>query len=129
MVSVLRDADVAVLVLDGELDVAVASRVDAAVGDCVEAGASSLVVDASRLSFCDSTGLGALLRVSRRFEPGRFLLAGAVGAVSRLVELTGSSAVLGSRLDVDGALLEVRGPRAQAAYDSLPTQRSTSDVH
>lgn len=119
--SVLRDDAVAVVVLDGELDVAVARQVDSAVEECLDAGATAVVIDASRLVFCDSTGLGALLRAARRVGSGRFLLAGVSGAVARLVELTGCTFVLAIRQDVHAALEEVRGE----AGGSLPAQRAS----
>jgi anti-sigma B factor antagonist len=67
-VTITRDADRMIVFLDGELDVYVAAdaraHIDEAIERSVAHGITRMVVDASRLGFCDSTGLSALVRAS-----------------------------------------------------------------
>jgi anti-sigma B factor antagonist len=83
---------VRLLEVDGELDLASApqlcARLDAARAQRVR----RLVVDLTRLGFCDSTGLRALMGASAeiRVDGGRFaLVCPQDGPVARLFEVTG----------------------------------------
>src|SRR5687768_6843398 len=88
-----RDVDgVRVLEVQGELDLASAPllcrRLDAARAQRVR----RLVVDLTRLAFCDSTGLRALMGAGNeiRVDGGRFAVACPTdGAVARLFDVTG----------------------------------------
>ena len=115
--SVLHDGRVAVVVLEGDLDLAVVPALDADVARCRAQGATHLVVDATRLAFCDSNGLGALIRYARQSGPEAFLLAGAAGGVRRLVELTGTQFALGLRGDVSAAIREAHEATATPLAD------------
>lgn len=55
-----------------------------------------LVMDVSKLEFCDSTGLGTMLGALRRMREGGgdFAIAGAQGSVMRLLEITGLDGVV-----------------------------------
>lgn len=116
--SVLQDGPVSVLVLDGELDLAVVPALDADVARCQAGGSTHLVLDATRLGFCDSNGLGALIRYARQSGPDAFLLAGASGGVRRLIELTGTQFALGLRSDVSAAITEAHDARTSRAAGS-----------
>jgi anti-anti-sigma factor len=79
------------LILVGDLDLASAPALEARVdGLCVD-GASAVVLDLSKLTFMDSTGLQAVLAATKRCGQygTEFSLTGATGAVQRLFELTG----------------------------------------
>ena len=108
--SVLHDDGVALLALAGELDLGVTALVDDAVTGVLDDGLLLLVVDLGHLSFCDSSGLGALLRTSRRVREagGTCVVAGARGAVERLLVLTSMARVLTLSTEVAPALLELR---------------------
>lgn len=108
--SVLHDDAVALLVLEGELDLSVASRVDRAVEEVAADGFTLLVVDVGHLDFCDSSGLGALMRASRTVcgAGGSCVVAGARGAVQRLFALTSMARVLTLSADVQPALVRLR---------------------
>lgn len=108
--SVLHDDGVALLALAGELDLGGVVHVDAAVDELLDDGFALLVVDLSALEFCDSSGLGALLRTTRRLQEcgGTCLVAGARGAVARLMALTSMERVLALSADVAPALAELR---------------------
>lgn len=109
--SILHDGDVALLALDGELDLEMLSRVAGAVGQLRADGFRRLVIDLSTLTFCDSSGLGALLRASRslRADGGRCVVAGARGPVRRLMEVTDIGRVLELEPDVGAALTTLLG--------------------
>jgi anti-sigma B factor antagonist len=64
-VDVARPRGGVVVVVTGELDVATAPELDAALL-AAEVGAEQVVVDLTRLSFLDSTGLKILVRSARR---------------------------------------------------------------
>ena len=108
--SVLHDEGLALLALRGKLDVAVTSLVQSAVDGVLADGLLLLVVDLTGLAFCDSTGLGTLLRASRRMSEagGSCVVAGAHGPVARLLQLTATSQVLTLTEDVGTALVRLR---------------------
>lgn len=118
--SVLYDDGVALLALEGELDLAVSGLLDAAVAHLLEDGLRLVVVDLSELGFCDSSGLGALLRTSRRVRGagGTCLVAGARGAVDRLLTITSMEQVLTLVAEVQPALLALRRAAADADSDA-----------
>lgn len=60
----------AVLVVYGDLDLHTADALGDRLVALIDRGVSSLVVDLSAVAFVDSQGIGALLRGTRRFEPG-----------------------------------------------------------
>lgn len=104
--SVLHDDGVALLALGGELDLEGLDQVSAVVRQTLALGFVHLVVDLTALSFCDSSGLGALLRTSRaaRSAGGSCTVAGAVGSVQRLFDVTAMSHVLALTTGVSVAL-------------------------
>ena len=58
----------------------------------IHAGCRNLVVDVSRLDFCDSTGLGLLLQLRAELKDlgGRLELRGEQGQPRRILEVTGA---------------------------------------
>ncbi|GAA2496349.1 STAS domain-containing protein [Streptomyces sp. NPDC059506] len=105
-VAVRRQAEAAVVTPAGELDHHTADLLRAPLEDCVEAGCTKLVVDCSRLDFCDSTGLNVLLGARLKYESagGAVHLAGMQPAVARVFEITGAEAVFSIHDTVDEAL-------------------------
>jgi anti-sigma B factor antagonist len=84
------------LVLSGELDCASVDELQPLVVRICSEGARDIVLDITRLSFMDSTGLQAILSaqmVCRDHAVG-FMLTPATGAVQRVFELTGLTDVL-----------------------------------
>ena len=55
------DGRIAVVRLDGRLNMVAAPRLKAAIEGVVEAGGTHVVVDLTAVSFMDSSGLGALI--------------------------------------------------------------------
>jgi anti-anti-sigma factor len=84
------------LALNGELDLAVAAALETTIlGLCGE-GVTGIELDLSQLTFMDSTGLQAVLHAQELCaEHGcDFLVTPGGGQVQRLLELTGTTAVL-----------------------------------
>lgn len=108
--SVLYDDGVALIALDGELDLAVVAVLDGAVGHVLDDGLRHLLLDLDALTFCDSSGLGALLSASRRVREagGTCLVAGARGAVHRLLVLTSMEQALHLVPEVQSGLVRLR---------------------
>ena len=100
--------DVVVVVVSGELDLATAP--DLCMRLTRNRGAR-FVVDLSRVGFCDSSGLTALLGETRegRIAGGRcVLVAPQAGQVRRLFDLTGMGEVLEVVDDVNAGVTRLR---------------------
>jgi anti-anti-sigma factor len=82
-------AERAVIVLGGELDLATAGRLEEALAEV--AGTPEVVVDLRELEFMDSRGLQVLLQALGRAEAAGTVMAlsGAPAVVERLLEVTG----------------------------------------
>jgi anti-anti-sigma factor len=92
----------------GELDHHTADLLREPLEDCLDKGFSRLVVDCSRLEFCDSTGLNVLLgaRLKAEAAGGGVHLAGMLPAVARVFEITGAEAVFTVHDSLDAALAD-----------------------
>ncbi|HVF19605.1 MAG TPA: STAS domain-containing protein [Mycobacteriales bacterium] len=87
--SVLDDADRTVISIAGELDVATTPALQAAIAAAVER-ALPIVLDASAVSFMDSTGLAGMLAMRNDGASDlRLVLQRPSPAVRRILELTG----------------------------------------
>jgi anti-sigma B factor antagonist len=107
-----------VVVLRGELDVAVAVRIVAELS-VVAARERDMIVDLAGLEFIDSSGLAALARVRKqaRHAGGDLLLAAPQGQVLRLLSLTRLIDVFSVHASVD-----------EAAGDSGRSRRAAATV-
>ena len=90
------DDGVAVLRLDGELNMVSAPAVRKSVADLVAAGSSRVVVDLSDVDFLDSSGLGALISglKSTRQAGGDLRIASPGEQVRLVLRLTNMERVL-----------------------------------
>ncbi|ARF77121.1 metal ABC transporter substrate-binding protein [Kitasatospora albolonga] len=90
----------------GELDHHTADLLRGPLESAVEQGRSRLVVDCSRLDFCDSTGLNVLLGARLKAEAvgGGVHLAGMLPVVARVFEITGAEAVFTVHATLEEAL-------------------------
>jgi anti-sigma B factor antagonist len=81
----------AVIALDGELDLASAPDLAELAEELVRNGADNIIVDAQRLSFCDSSGLRILVSIANDLRPtgGRVAILNPQPIVLRVLELTG----------------------------------------
>ncbi|GAA2496266.1 STAS domain-containing protein [Actinocorallia cavernae] len=95
LVEVREEGASAVVTPAGELDHHTADLLREPLDDLLGKGFSRLVVDCSRLEFCDSTGLNVLLgaRLKAEAAGGGVHLAAMQPVVARVFEITGAEAV------------------------------------
>jgi anti-sigma B factor antagonist len=95
---------VRVLVLEGELDLAAAPRLQARLAET--ASAHALVLDLSRASFIDSAVLKELLQARAELAERdvKLVLAGVSPSVRRLLDLTRTSELFDSAANVEEAV-------------------------
>ncbi|MFI6009628.1 STAS domain-containing protein [Streptomyces sp. NPDC051243] len=86
----------ALITLAGEIDLATAPLVDAALAACLRDGIRTADVDLRAVTFCDASGLNALLTASRiATDAGTTLqLHNPTPALARVIEITGSGFLL-----------------------------------
>lgn len=95
------------LAVEGELDIATASRMISALNETVASLELPLVVDLSRVDFLDSTGLGLLLNAHsrvRRLGQG-FAISCPAGPIARVFEIAGMAETLHVRPTRHAAVL------------------------
>jgi anti-sigma B factor antagonist len=95
-----------VLPLDGEIDLHVSPRVALALGQMVKKKPAKLVVDLSRVSYIDSSGLAVLIEAMQGVEEygGVFAIAGMQETVRSIFEIARLDQVFRIFPDVDSAL-------------------------
>ena len=91
------------VVVEGEVDLATVEDLQGAIDDAYAQADACLVVDLTKSSFMDSTGLKALVMANRRFdEAGRsFAIAVSAGPISRLIDLSGVATTIRTVSSVD----------------------------
>ena len=92
LVAIERTDPVVVITAAGELDAATVGRLDSAIDEAIREHEHHVVLDASGVSFVDSTGITALISGLRRLNRSRRRLALACtagGPVGRALEITG----------------------------------------
>ncbi|MFF3212919.1 STAS domain-containing protein [Streptomyces sp. NPDC002886] len=99
-----------VLTLAGELDHDTAEPLRAALEAARAGGGRRLLIDLSRLAFCDSTGLNVLLhgRLTAREAGGSLELIGLHRPVARMFHVTGADGLFPQHPDVEAALASHR---------------------
>jgi anti-sigma B factor antagonist len=96
-VEVVRaDEYTAHVVVAGELNLVTGDIVLRKLSSLVDRGYRNLVIDASRVTFCDSSGLGALLRARARASAvaGGLTISVASPQLRRVLEIAGISKLL-----------------------------------
>jgi anti-anti-sigma factor len=95
-----------VVSVGGELDLTTAPELLQALTALVDDRRHQLIVELSRLNFCDSSGLSVLVRVKNRLDElgGDVTLAGPTPIVERVLEVSGLAEVFGTYRTVDEAL-------------------------
>jgi anti-anti-sigma factor len=111
LVEVREEGSGAVVTPAGELDHHTADLLREPLEDLLSKGISKLVVDCTRLEFCDSTGLNVLLgaRLKAESAGGVVRLAGMRPVVARVFEITGADAVFSVHGTVESALADDTG--------------------
>jgi anti-sigma B factor antagonist len=95
-----------VLPLEGEIDLHVSPRIAASLAAMVEEKPKHLVVDLSKVSYIDSSGLAVLIEAMQNVESygGHFALAGLQQNVRPIFEIARLDQVFRIYGDVDAAL-------------------------
>ena len=90
-IAVETAGDTATVRLDGELDIHTAPGVGEAVANAIDGGASTVVVDAAALRFCDSSGIQVLVQARERLvaSGGALRVEGVHGSVQKVLAVTG----------------------------------------
>lgn len=98
-----------VLPLEGEIDLHVSTRVAAVLGALIDQKPPRLVVDLSRVSYIDSSGLAVLIEGMQNVEAygGKFILAGLQENVRPIFEIARLDQVFIIFPHVDAALAAV----------------------
>ncbi|WP_320780996.1 STAS domain-containing protein [Streptomyces sp. CRN 30] len=106
LVEVREEGASAVVIPAGELDHHTADLLREPLDGCLDKGFARLVVDCSRLEFCDSTGLNVLLSARLKAEAagGGVHLVGMQPVVARVFEITGADAVFTVHETLEAAL-------------------------
>jgi len=96
----------AVVAVTGELDVYTAPALEEALGDLVDAGRVSIVVDLTGVSFMDSTGLGLLIKALKwtREKDGTLRIVANTDKILKVFRVTGLDSVLDLHASVAEAL-------------------------
>ncbi|MGW0552547.1 STAS domain-containing protein [Streptomyces altiplanensis] len=110
------DGALAVIALSGEFDITTAPAVRARALELIATGHPDLVADLSDVTFCDSSGLGALVGIWRcaKEADGSLTLAAIPDRLGRLLSVTGMDAFLPAY------------PSAEAALAARPGNRTTA---
>ena len=106
-VELLRPiGDLAVIVVEGELDIYTAPQLAEALMTCIHAGALRLVVDLAAVPFIDSSGLGVLVIGLKRLQPrgGSLDIVCSRANVVRIFEVTGLLSIFGLHASREAAL-------------------------
>jgi anti-sigma B factor antagonist len=102
-IALSHDTTVTRLGLAGELDMASEPMVLATVDQLRSAGLDRVVLDLTRVTFCDARGLAALVALQDRLARGgiRLSVVGTSGHLRRLLAVTGLDRHLDLRADAD----------------------------
>ncbi|HEX6476067.1 MAG TPA: STAS domain-containing protein [Acidimicrobiales bacterium] len=94
--SISDDTDPPVLTVRGEVDLASAPKLAAAMTELMDRGHTNVALDLGSVEFIDSSGLGVLVGSLRRLreDGGDLVLRAASPAVTRILELTGLDGLL-----------------------------------
>lgn len=102
-----------VVAVDGEVDLVTAPRLRESLLSALADAPTGLVVDLTRVSFLDSTGLAALAMVTRRADEQGVPVAVCCvqPVVQRVLDVTGLAELWNLHADRDGAVAAVTAPR------------------
>lgn len=103
--------DAAVVTVGGEVDLYTAPQLRDELVGALEGGARRLVIDMSRVEFCDSTGISVLLSAMKRSrdKDGDLELVAPKPAVTKVLEVTGLDEVFTIHQDL-GVFSASAGP-------------------
>lgn len=83
------------MAVTGEIDLYTAPTLQSELMTALNAGRARLIVDMSRVGFCDSTGINILLAAHRHASErgGELQLAGLCSAIRKVLQVTGLESV------------------------------------
>jgi len=104
-ISVQEEDTRRVVKLSGECDLATAPQLQETLAPMKGPDVNELIVDLGGLEFMDSTGLGVLVGALKRMREsgGSFKIAGARGAVQRVLQVSGLDRIIPQFPDVEAA--------------------------
>ena len=107
------DGTLAVIALCGEFDITTAPAVRAQALELIANGHPDLVADLAGVTFCDSSGLGALVGIWRcaKDADGTLRLAAIPDRLGRLLSVTGMDSFLPVHPNAEAALTAHQGNR------------------
>ncbi|MET8578901.1 STAS domain-containing protein [Streptomyces sp. NPDC005012] len=110
------DGTLAVIALSGEFDITTAPAVRARALHLIANGHPHLIADLAGVTFCDSSGLGALIGIWRcaKDADGSLTLAAIPDRLGRLLDVTGMDTFLPAHPTADAALAARQGNRTTA---------------
>jgi anti-anti-sigma factor len=93
------------IAVDGELDLGTADELQETLEAAIIGETGSVVLDLTKLRFCDSAGLAVLVKTHNRLSDGgrRLILAGPTPPVARVLELSGLNQIITTATDADDA--------------------------
>jgi anti-anti-sigma factor len=101
MVTVSTDPPLSRVHLDGDLDITGEWSLTEKMGELLAAGLPEVVLDVSRLAFCDARGLATILRFRSQLRSAgmRLTLCSPSPQLRRLLVIAGMDVLLDDRLD------------------------------
>lgn len=110
------DGVLAVIALSGEFDITTAPAVRTRALELIANGHPDLLADLSGVTFCDSSGLGALVGIWRcaKDAGGSLTLAAIPDRLSRMLSVTGMDTFLPAYPSTEAAVAARRGNRTTA---------------
>jgi anti-sigma B factor antagonist len=109
-VDVRDDQPPTVVSVGGDLDLGTAPELFDTLTGLIDAGRRSIVVDLAGVDFCDSSGLGVLVRVRNRLTQlhGAVVVARPTETVQRVLEVSGLVEAFGAYPSVEAARVALR---------------------
>jgi anti-sigma B factor antagonist len=110
-VSKTSAGDVPILAVSGEVDVYSAPALKDKIGELIQSGQTTLIVDLSGVAFLDSTGLGALVeaRAATNEAGGSLPIVCSQERILKLFTITGLDGVFTIHPDVGAAVAALSG--------------------
>lgn len=110
-VSKTSAGDVPILAVNGEVDVYSAPALKDQIGELIQSGKSTLIVDLSGVAFLDSTGLGALVeaRAATTEAGGSLPIVCNQERILKLFTITGLDGVFSIHPDISAAVATLTG--------------------
>ena len=104
-----QDDDTLVILVEGELDMNTAPRLERELEAPLADSGSALLIDLSRCEFIDSTGIALIVKAWQQVgKDGRFALCGVGDQVKRVLGITGLESTIPTHASRDEALSRLR---------------------